>query len=124
MDNTTSGVSSTEVGISRFAIEGFTFIAEYPFVFVHCHIRICDVGNPNSRCAQGCIRGTKEKRDVKNDDRLYALAQGPLTIYEDMKGMNTKLTLRGKYADLAIFKKCKLTNQRTKDDSLLRKQTN
>ena len=97
VDETTSVLPSTKVGISRFTTEGFKFIADHPFVFVHCHIRICDAGNPNSRCDQGCIEETRKRRDVSSDDKLYSLAQGPLTIDDDAKEMNTKSTLRSKY---------------------------
>ncbi|KAL9966948.1 hypothetical protein ACROYT_G025096 [Oculina patagonica] len=93
VDATTSVVLSTEVGVSRFTTEGFMFIAEYPFVFVHCHVRVCDAGNPNSRCAQGCIKRTRKKRDVSSKDKLYSLAQGPLTIDGDMNDMGTESTL-------------------------------
>lgn len=78
------------------------FIAEYPFVFVHCHVRVCDAGNPNSRCAQGCIKRTRKKRDVSSKDKLYSLAQGPLTIDGDMNDMGTESTLHGKYTAVII----------------------
>ena len=79
--------------------EGFKFIADHPFVFVRCHIRICDTGNPKSRCAQGCVRELRKRRDVSSDDKLYRLAQGPLTISSNTKEMTTdrETTLDGKY---------------------------
>ena len=88
MDETTSALPSAKAGISRFTTEGFKFIADHPFVFVHCHIRICDAGNPNSRCEMGCIKETRRRRGVSSDDKLYSLAQGPLTIDDDAKEMN------------------------------------
>ena len=100
VDETTSVVPSTEVGISRFTTEGFKFVADHPFVFVHCHIRICDAGNPNSRCTQGCIKEARKKRDVSKDDKMYPLAQGPLTIDDDM---STESTLHGKYTVVIVF---------------------
>ncbi|XP_078375733.1 ZP domain-containing protein-like [Oculina patagonica] len=90
VDETTSVIPSTRIGISRFTTEGFKFIADHPFVFVHCHIRICDAGNPISRCAQGCVKVTRKRRDVSSDDRLYPLAQGPLTIDDDAKEMDVE----------------------------------
>ncbi|KAJ7375892.1 hypothetical protein OS493_038213 [Desmophyllum pertusum] len=88
-------VPSTKGGVFRFTLEGFKFIAEHPFVFVHCHIRVCDARNPKSRCAEGCIKGTRKRRDVSSDDKLYPLAQGPLTIDTDVNELNEKSTLRG-----------------------------
>lgn len=103
MDETTSVIPSTAVGISQFITEGFKFIADHPFVFIHCHIRICDAGNPNSRCKQGCIKETRKRRDVSNGDKLYPLAQGPLTIDSDVKDISTKSTLRGKFLSSLSF---------------------
>ena len=98
----TSVVPSIEVGISRFTTEGFKFV-EHPFVFVHCHIRICDAGNPNSRCTQGCIKETRKKRDASKDDKMYPLVQGPLTVDEDTKDLSTESTLHGKYTAVIVF---------------------
>ena len=61
----------------------WVFIADHPFVFVHCQVRICDPRNPGSRCAQGCIKEATLRRDVSDEDKLYPLAQGPLTIASD-----------------------------------------
>ncbi|CAH3144668.1 unnamed protein product [Porites lobata] len=84
VDKTTAVVKSIKASMARFTTEAFKFIADHPFVFVHCEIRICDARNSNSRCAQGCITEIRERRDVRNDDVLYPLAQGPLTISSDM----------------------------------------
>ena len=59
-------------------------------------MRICDAKNPNSRCAQGCIKGARKRRDVTIDDKLYSLAQGPLTLDVDEEE-KAKSTLRGKH---------------------------
>ena len=59
VDETTSVIPSSTDGISQFTTEGFKFIADYPFVFVHCHVRICAAGRLNFRCAQGCIKETQ-----------------------------------------------------------------
>ena len=89
-DETTSIIQSTKQGVSRFTLEGFKFIAEHPFAFIHCHIRICDAENSKSRCKEGCIslNGLRKRRDVNTDDKLYPLAQGPLTIDDDTKEIN------------------------------------
>ena len=98
MDETTIILKSSKVGVSKFKTEGFKFIADHPFVFVHCQIRICDAENPKSRCTQGCVKGFRKKRDVSIDDSLYPLAQGPLTRFSDGTEMAAprKSTLSGK----------------------------
>ena len=78
------------MGVDRFSTEAFKFIADHPFVFVHCQIRICDASNPGSRCAQGCIKEGRLRRDVSDEDKLYPLAQGPLTIASDAAEMKSR----------------------------------
>ena len=98
MDETTIILKSPKVGVSRFKTEGFKFIADHPFVFVHCQIRICDAENLKSRCTQGCVKGFRKRRDVRIDDTLYPLAQGPLTLDSDGTEMVAprKSTVSGK----------------------------
>lgn len=103
VDKTTAVVKSIKVSKTRFKTEAFKFIADHPFVFVHCEIRICDARNSNSRCAQGCITEMRKRRDVRNDDVLYPLAQGPLTISSDTTpnlSSATKSALQGKQNDI------------------------
>lgn len=103
VDKTTAVVKSIKASMARFTTEAFKFIADHPFVFVHCEIRICDARNSNSRCAQGCITEIRERRDVRNDDVLYPLAQGPLTISSDMTlnlSSARKSALQGKQNDI------------------------
>ena len=90
VDETTITIQSQKVGVDRFSTEAFKFIADHPFVFVHCQIRICDASNPGSRCAQGCIKEGRLRRDVSDEDKLYPLAQGPLTIASDATEMKSR----------------------------------
>ncbi|RMX56740.1 hypothetical protein pdam_00021207 [Pocillopora damicornis] len=85
VDKTTKFVPTPKTEESRFSIEGFKFIADHPFVFLHCQMRICDSDDLNSRCSQGCLKGSREKRDANNEDKLYSLVQGPLTIDDDVE---------------------------------------
>ena len=90
VDETTITIQSQKVGVDRFSTEAFKFIADHPFVFVHCQIRICDARNPGSRCAQGCIKEGRLRRDVSDDGKLYPLAQGPLTVASDAAKMKSR----------------------------------
>jgi len=65
VDKTTAVVQSTNVCMARFKTEAFKFIADHPFVFVHCEIRICDARNSNSRCVQGCVTEIRKRRGVR-----------------------------------------------------------
>ena len=96
IDDTTLIRKSPKVGVVRFETEAFKFLAEHPFVFIHCHIRICNAGNPNSRCAQGCVTGSRKRRDVSSDDKVYPLAQGPLTISSEATGVTSKAKSKAK----------------------------
>lgn len=83
VDATTSILKPSSVGVSRFNTEGFKFIADHPFVFVHCQIRICNARDSKSRCTLGCVNKPRKRREVTSHDKLYALAQGPFTISND-----------------------------------------
>ena len=109
VDKTTKFVSTPKTEESRFSIEGFKFIADHPFVFLHCQMRICDSDDLHSRCSQGCLKGSREKRDANNEDKLYSLVQGPLTIDDDVEETKAnQKTVKGKIATdrfLQLFNK-------------------
>ncbi|XP_022795140.1 ZP domain-containing protein-like [Stylophora pistillata] len=83
----------------RFSVESFKFIGEHPFVFVHCHIRVCNHSDPESKCVRICE--DRSKRDVsvvqESVDDVYPLAQGPITLRkEEVKDeMATNTTRNG-----------------------------
>ena len=56
-----SGPSSSA---QRFSLEAFKFIAGHPFVFVHCHVIVCNATNPASQCAKICPSSGRGKRVV------------------------------------------------------------
>ena len=41
----------------RFSFEAFKFLGDHDYVFIHCRVHVCDVNDPNSRCAKGCMKG-------------------------------------------------------------------
>lgn len=96
-DETTRVIPALWTEVSRFSAGGFKFIADHPFVFLHCQLRICASENPNSRCARECLKGSRKKRDVNNEDKLYRLAQGPLTFDDDVEETKgNQKTVKGK----------------------------
>ncbi|KAL3992572.1 Bax inhibitor 1 [Sarotherodon galilaeus] len=42
----------------RFCIEAFKFIGLHDQVYISCSVMVCEAGNPNTRCSQGCINST------------------------------------------------------------------
>ena len=74
--------SASSVSVQRFSLEAFKFIADHPFVFVHCHVIVCNATDPSSKCNKKCPlsgRGRREVNDHVTDD-VYSLAQGPLHV--------------------------------------------
>ena len=65
-------------GYYRFTMEAFEFVNE-PFVFIHCHLVICNASDTGSRCAKGCQKRGRVRRQVGSDE-VYSLAQGPIMV--------------------------------------------
>ena len=60
------------------SLEAFAFLGDHMFVYMHCRVKIYDTSDPNSRCAQGCIRRTKRAvATLESKDDEVTLAQGP-----------------------------------------------
>ena len=62
----------------------FKFLGGHDYVFVHCRVHVCDVNDPHSRCAKGCLPGNgPAKRDQdrhgnraqQSDKRAKTVAQ-------------------------------------------------
>ncbi|KAJ7390066.1 hypothetical protein OS493_027591 [Desmophyllum pertusum] len=86
-DETVKYHSAPSVSAQRFSLEAFKFIAKHPFVFVHCHVIICNATDPGSKCAKKCPssgRGRREASDLVTDD-VYSLAQGPLLLAREKR---------------------------------------
>ena len=74
--------SAPSVSAQRFSLEAFKFIADHPFVFVHCHVVVCNATDPGSQCVKSCPSGGRAKREVTGHmtDEVYSLSQGPLHL--------------------------------------------
>ncbi|KAJ7382017.1 hypothetical protein OS493_037660 [Desmophyllum pertusum] len=89
-DETVKYLSTPSVSTQRFSLEAFKFIAKHPFVFVHCHVIVCNATDPGSKCAKKCPssgRGRREASDHVTGD-VYSLAQGPLHLAREEKRGN------------------------------------
>ncbi|KAL9968047.1 hypothetical protein ACROYT_G026373 [Oculina patagonica] len=73
--------STPSVSAQRFSLEAFKFIADHPFVFVHCHVEVCNAADPGSQCSKKCPSGGQGRRAVSDQvTGVYSLAQGPLHL--------------------------------------------
>ena len=62
----------------KFSLEAFAFLDDHMFVYMHCRVKICNASDPNSRCAQGCIRRAKRAvTTLESKDDEVTLAEGP-----------------------------------------------
>ena len=87
--------SAPSVSAQRFSLEAFKFIADHPFVFVHCHVIVCNATDPDSQCAKKCPSSGRGRRAVSDHVAdVYSLSQGPLHLARE-----TREEKRGKGLD-------------------------
>ena len=55
--------SAPTVSAHRFSLEAFKFIADHPFVFVHCHVIVCNATDPTSKCGKKCSPSGRGRRE-------------------------------------------------------------
>ncbi|KAM4744350.1 CUB and zona pellucida-like domain-containing protein 1 [Anableps anableps] len=70
----------------RFSMEAFKFIGLHDQVYISCTVMMCEAGNPNTRCSQGCINSTmhnsfsRRKREALIESGEHFISQGPLRL--------------------------------------------
>ncbi|PFX21610.1 Oncoprotein-induced transcript 3 protein [Stylophora pistillata] len=79
--------SAHSINLQGFSIETAKFIGTDSFVFVQCHVIICDATDPDSQCAKKCSSGNIGKRQVSDHemDEQYSWTQGPLLHVSEEK---------------------------------------
>lgn len=59
-------------------------LSRYVQVYISCSVMMCEAGNPNSRCSQGCSNSTSghrnSKRSVVTQTSRHFISQGPLRL--------------------------------------------
>ena len=82
--------SAPTVSAHRFSLEAFKFIADHPFVFVHCHVIVCNATDPTSKCGKKCSPSGRGRREVSSHmtDDVYMLAQGPIHLGHQKRDAN------------------------------------
>lgn len=67
-----------------FSMEAFKFIGQHDQVYISCSVIMCEAGNPNTRCSQGCINSTTSRRHFKREAVIQSgthfVSQGPLRM--------------------------------------------
>nr|XP_043886650.1 zona pellucida sperm-binding protein 2-like [Solea senegalensis] len=76
---------STDVKEFKFSIEAFKFIGLHDQVYISCSLMMCEAGNSNTRCSQGCINSTspakRRKRGAIIQSAHHFVSQGPLRLH-------------------------------------------
>ncbi|XP_035991734.1 CUB and zona pellucida-like domain-containing protein 1 [Fundulus heteroclitus] len=78
----------------RFSMEAFKFIGLHDQVYISCTVMMCEAGNPNTRCSQGCMNSTwsnghnRRKREAMVQSGKHFVSQGPLRLKReaDLRG--------------------------------------
>ncbi|XP_051800848.1 uncharacterized protein LOC110958199 [Acanthochromis polyacanthus] len=67
-----------------FSMEAFKFIGLYDQVYISCSVVMCEAGNPDTRCSQGCMNfktsDFRPKRETKVQSGAHFISQGPLRL--------------------------------------------
>ncbi|XP_073319982.1 CUB and zona pellucida-like domain-containing protein 1 [Pagrus major] len=74
----------------QFSMEAFKFIGRNNQVYISCSVMMCEAGNPNTRCAQGCLNSTqlggRSKREAVTQTSRHLVSQGPLRLKRSAEG--------------------------------------
>ena len=80
-DATLQHYSAPLAGVQRFSLEAFKFIADHPFVFLHCHVILCNSSDPGSICNKSCSSSDRRRREVSpQENDVYTLGEGPIYL--------------------------------------------
>ena len=99
--------SAPSVGAQRLSLEAFKFIADYPFVFVHCHVILCNSTDSESQCVRQCPSNGVARRALSDlVTNVYSLVQGPLYLARasQEETVENGLDDSGMYTDCKIAK--------------------
>ncbi|XP_035991732.1 uncharacterized protein LOC110367637 [Fundulus heteroclitus] len=78
----------------RFSMDAFKFIGLHDQVYISCTVMMCEAGNPDTRCSQGCMNSTlshsssRRKREAMIQSGMHFVSQGPLRLKReaDLRG--------------------------------------
>lgn len=79
-DPTYSSYYSPHSSVSRFAFNAFSFVNQYPSVYLQCELVVCRYHDYSSRCYQGCI--SRFKRNAGSSQENMNVVIGPVQLRE------------------------------------------
>ncbi|KAM8939175.1 LOW QUALITY PROTEIN: uncharacterized protein RCH25_052735 [Pelodytes ibericus] len=78
---------------ARFGMEAFVFIGYFEEVYISCTVILCKLGDPNTRCAKGCIgkslaepnphRRRRSSTSDASESLQHFISQGPLVLNKE-----------------------------------------
>ncbi|XP_024118983.1 CUB and zona pellucida-like domain-containing protein 1 [Oryzias melastigma] len=81
-------------------MEAFKFIGLHDQVYISCSVMMCEAGNPNTRCSQGCMNSSSSdshhhihKREAPMQSKAHFISQGPLRLHSDNSASLINLNL-------------------------------
>ncbi|XP_019640590.1 PREDICTED: uncharacterized protein LOC109482347 [Branchiostoma belcheri] len=79
VDSTFLSLFSSSLKQQRFSINSFAFVKDYPEVYLHCTVMVCNATDLTSRCAQGCLPpSARQKRTAPGAEPRYNVYKGPI----------------------------------------------
>ncbi|XP_019622065.1 PREDICTED: CUB and zona pellucida-like domain-containing protein 1 [Branchiostoma belcheri] len=79
VDSTFLSLFSSSLKQQRFSINSFAFVKDYPEVYLHCTVMVCNATDLTSRCAQGCLPASaRHRRTPPGDEPRYNVYKGPI----------------------------------------------
>ncbi|CAN0168674.1 unnamed protein product [Lampetra fluviatilis] len=94
---------------NQFSFTAFNLIGNFHQVFVHCDVIVCKVGEPNTRCQQGCLpagggsarrRRSAEEGVVQSE--VHTISRGPLVYGESLEQSTGGVNLSQLLTPLAV----------------------
>ncbi|XP_051799896.1 CUB and zona pellucida-like domain-containing protein 1 [Acanthochromis polyacanthus] len=77
----------------EFSMEAFKFIGTYEQVYISCSVIMCEAGNLNTRCSQGCMKSPSSPLFVKRETAIqsgkHSVSQGPLRLKRSAENSNS-----------------------------------
>lgn len=88
--------------VQRYSFRAFQFIAKgRQFVYIHCHLIVCNASNTASRCSQGCLSSFGRLRRSVGSTTEVDLTQGPIIMENRPNALGQKSV--GKLYYLSTF---------------------
>ncbi|XP_045897912.1 ZP domain-containing protein-like [Micropterus dolomieu] len=99
VDSTVEIYSSTHDRQFRIGMEAFKFRGLHDQMYISCSVLMCEVGDPNSRCSQGCINSTSpdsqhhnhQKREAATQSLRHLVSQGPLRFRRSAENTGSRV---------------------------------